>query len=320
VRALICGISGQDGAYLARYLLEKGYEVFGTSRNAHAVPFTGLRHLGVYEAVQIESMVLTDLRSVLQTIARITPDEIYNLSGQSSVGLSFVQPVETFESITLGTLNLLEVVRSLNASTRVYNASSGDCFGDVSSPGGANELTPFRPRSPYAVAKAAAYWTTVNYREAYGMKACSGILFNHESNLRPPAFVTRKIASTVARIARGSDEKLALGNIDIRRDWGWAQDYVEAMWLMLQQNSFEDYVIATGKVHSLRNFIQHAFDYVGKDWRDWVVVDEGLKRPTDISVGFGNSSKAKAHLGWSAKVTMPEVAKRMVEFELRNLI
>jgi len=318
MRALICGISGQDGAYLARLLLEKGYEVYGTSRDAQVSSFAGLTVLGIRHLVKIESMVLTDFRSVLQTVSRVQPDEIYNLSGQSSVGLSFQQPVETLESIALGTLNLIEVVRYLGTPAKLYNASSGECFGEVSSPLGADESTPFRPKSPYAVAKAAAFWMTANYREAYGMRVCSGILFNHESPLRPTRFVTRKIAAAVARIANGSCEKLALGDIDIRRDWGWAEEYVVAMWRMLQRDKLEDFVIATGRVYSLRDFVQCAFEHVGKNWEDHVVVEEGFLRPTDIRVGFGNPAKAKNLLGWQAELEMPSVARQMVEFELQG--
>jgi len=317
IRALICGISGQDGAYLARLLLQNGYEVYGTSRDAQMGSFSSLTSLGVRDAVKIESMVLTDFRSVLQTVSRIQPDEIYNLSGQSSVGLSFQQPVETLESIALGTLNLIEVVRYLGTTAKLYNASSGECFGEVAAPDGADESMPFRPKSPYAVAKAAAFWMTANYREAYGMRVCSGILFNHESPLRPTRFVTRKIAASVARIANGSAEKLALGDMDIRRDWGWAEEYVVAMWKMLQRDNLEDFVIATGRAYSLREFVQCAFEYVGKRWQDYVVVEEGFLRPTDIRVGFGNPSKARHLLGWEAQLTMPEVARQMVDFELK---
>ena len=247
-RALISGISGQDGAYLAKLLLDKGYEVFGSSRDAQMANFSNLKRLGIYDHIGFESMALNDFRSVLQTLAKVNPDELYNLAGQSSVGLSFQQPVETLESISVGTLNLLEAIRFIKLPVKFYNACSSECFGDT---GGlaAIETTPFKPRSPYAVAKAAAFWELANYREAYGLFACSGILFNHESPLRPERFVTRKIVAAACRIAGGSKEKLRLGNISIARDWGWAPEYVEAMWLMLQQEQPDDYVIATGETN-----------------------------------------------------------------------
>jgi len=232
-RAFICGISGQDGAYLAQLLLNRGYRVAGSSRDAQISPFANLHRLNLRQEVEVESVALTDFRSVLQALIKVAPDEVYNLAGQSSVGLSFQQPVETMESIGIGTLNLLEAIRFLGKPIKFYNACSGECFGDI--PQAANETTPFRPRGPYAVAKAAAFWEVANYREAYQIFACSGILFNHESPLRPARFVTKKIIGAACRIARGSREKLSLGNITIRRDWGWAPEYVEAMWLMLQQ-------------------------------------------------------------------------------------
>ncbi len=227
-KALICGISGQDGAYLAQLLLSKGYSVCGTSRDAQISSFQNLMGLGIREQVKLESMALTDFRSVLQILTKIDPDEVYNLAGQSSVGLSFEQPVETLESVATGTLNLLEAIRFLGKPIKLYNAGSSECFGDLGEDT-ADETTPFRPRSPYGVAKATAFWQVANYREAYGLFACSGILFNHESPLRPERFVTQKIVSTACRIAAGSLEKLFLGNMSIQRDWGWAPEYVEAM-------------------------------------------------------------------------------------------
>src|SRR3990167_3733117 len=230
--ALICGISGQDGAYLARLLLDRGYRVAGTSRDEQMSGFRNLDRLGIRGKVEVASMAINDFRSVLQVLARFKPDEIYNLAGQSSVGLSFEQPVETLESISVGTLNILEGIRFLNPEIRLYNASSSECFGDT---GGtpASEDTPFRPRSPYAVAKATAFWEVANYREAYGLYACSGILFNHESPLRPEGLVPPKITPEACRIAAGQQEKLRLGNISIRRDWGWAPEDVDAMWRLL---------------------------------------------------------------------------------------
>lgn len=317
MKALICGISGQDGTYLAQLLLNKGYEVCGTSRDAQMASFSNLARLGIRDRVMLESMVLTDFRSVLQTIARIKPDEIYNLAGQSSVGLSFQQPVETLESNSIGTLNLLEAIRFIGLPVRLYNACSSECFGDIGEEA-ADEATPFRPRSPYAVAKAAAFWEVANYREAYGLFASSGILFNHESPLRPERFVTRKIVSAAARIASGSGEKLCLGNIAICRDWGWAPEYVEAMWLMLQQERPEDFVIATGESHSLEEFVSTAFECVRLNWKDHVVTDLSLMRPTEIATGRGNPAKAHRVLHWQAKHKMHDVVKMMMEDELKR--
>ena len=310
-KALICGISGQDGAYLAQLLLARGYIVRGTSRDVQMSSFRNLTRLGVLPQVQLASMALNDFRSVLQVLSKFQPDEIYNLAGQSSVGLSFEQPVETMESISLGTLNLLEAVRFLGQPVKIYNAASSECFGDTQGQP-ADETTPFRPRSPYGVAKAAAFWEVANYREAYNLFACSGILFNHESPLRPERFVTQKIVAAARRIAAGSREKLSLGNIKIERDWGWAPEYVEAMYLMLQQDEPDDYVIATGHTSSLEDFVAAAFACVKLDWREHCVLDENLLRPTDISVGRGNPAKAKQKLGWQAKKLMPDVVREMV--------
>jgi GDPmannose 4,6-dehydratase len=311
-KALICGISGQDGAYLAQLLLNQGYIVCGTSRDAQISSFRNLVELGIRDQVKLESMALNDFRSVLQVLTKIQPDEIYNLAGQSSVGLSFEQPVETLESITTGTLNLLEAIRFLEAPIKFYNAGSSECFGDTGKTA-ADETTPFRPRSPYAVAKAAAFWEVANYREAYGLFACSGILFNHESPLRPERFVTQKIVAAACRIAKGSNEKLYLGNTQIQRDWGWAPEYVEAMYLMLQQEEPDDYVIATGESCSLEDFVAAAFASIDLDWREHVVIDNSLLRPTDLAVGRGNPAKAKNKLGWQAKYKIKDVVQMMVE-------
>jgi GDPmannose 4,6-dehydratase len=313
-RALICGVSGQDGAYLARLLLTKGYEVYGTSRDAQVSSFKNLRYLGIDGQVMLESMAVTDFRSVLQVILKTTPAEIYNLAGQSSVGLSFQQPVETLESISVGTLNLLEAIRIVEQPIRLYNASSGECFGDTNGEA-ATENTPFRPRSPYAVAKAAAFWEAANYREAYGLFACSGILYNHESPLRPERFVTRKIVATAARIANGSSEKLKLGNLDIERDWGWAPEYTEAMWSMLQQDSPRDYVIATGEANKLAEFVRLAFEEFGLEAADHIELDKSFLRPTDLSRGLGDPSLAARELKWSAKYRMRDVVRMMCEGE-----
>jgi GDPmannose 4,6-dehydratase len=314
MRALIIGISGQDGAYLSRFLLEKGYQVFGTSRDVNLASFAGLERLGIRERVSLLSTAPNDFRSVLTALTQVRPDEVYNFAGQSSVGLSFDQPVETMESIALGTLSLLEAIRFMSAPIRYYNAGSGECFGDARGQA-ADEETPFRPRSPYAVAKATAHFQVANYREAYGLFACSGILFNHESPLRPPRFVTRKVVGAACRIAAGSGERLRLGNMAVRRDWGWAPEYVEAMWRMLQQERADDYVIATGETRALEEFVAAAFREVGLDWRDHVELDLALRRPSDLEGNTARPDKARRVLGWSATVRMDEVVRRMVEAE-----
>lgn len=314
-RALICGISGQDGAYLAKLLLQKGYLVYGSSRDAQLSSFRNLHVLGIKEQVKLESMALNDFRSVLQVIKNSDPDEIYNLAGQSSVGLSFDQPVETLESIAMGTLNLLEAIRFIAKPIKLYSAGSSESFGDIGDTA-ADELTPFRPRSPYGLAKAAAFWEVANYREAYHLFACSGILFNHESPLRPARFVTQKIVDAVCQIHRGNLDQLRLGNMAIKRDWGWAPEYVEAMYLMLQQAEPEDYVIATGKSYSLEDLVAVAFRYFDLNWQDYVVSDPVLLRPTDLAVNRGNPQKASEKLGWQARLLMPDVVTKMIEARL----
>jgi GDPmannose 4,6-dehydratase len=311
MKALICGVGGQDGAYLAQLLLEKGYEVWGTSRDAQITDFRNLKQLNLHDRVNLCSMAPTDFRSVLSVLSKCGPDEVYFLAGQSSVGLSFEQPVETLESITVGTLNMLEAVRFLGGKIRMYHASSSECFGDVGQMP-ANESTPFHPRSPYAVAKASAHWMVANYREAYGLHACSGILFNHESPLRPARFVTRKIVDSALRIARGSKEKLMLGRLDIVRDWGWAPEYVDAMWRMLQQEQAEDFVIATGVSVSLQEFVSEVFGSLGLDSDEYVASEKQLYRPSDIAWSQGDASRAHERLGWVAQTRMPELAKRLV--------
>jgi GDPmannose 4,6-dehydratase len=313
-RALICGMSGQDGAYLARFLLNRGYEVTGTSRNAGISSLDNLRRLGISEGISVESMAINDFRSVVGVVRKSLPQEIYNLAGQSSVGLSFQQPVETFESISVGTLNLLEAIRSLGEPIRFYNAGSSECFGEIQGEG-ATEDHPFRPRSPYAVAKAAAFWHTANYRQAYNLFACTGILFNHESPLRPARFVTRKIVAAACRIASGSGEVLRLGNISVQRDWGWAPEYVESMWLMLQQKQPSDFVIATGQSHSLEEFVCAAFDAVGLKWKNHVETDPALIRPTEIARQRGDAAKAHRELGWQARHDIFSVVRMMVSAE-----
>ena len=315
-KALILGISGQDGAYLAQFLLRKGYKVYGTSRDVQMASFRNLVRLDIRDKIELFSVAINDFRSTLQVIMKVEPDEIYNLAGQSSVGLSFEQPVETFESISVGNLNLLESIRFFSNSVKLYNACSSECFGNTNGEA-ANENTAFRPRSPYAVAKAAAFWGLANYREAYGLFACSGILFNHESPLRPERFVTQKIVAAACRIASGSKEKLILGNIDIQRDWGWAPEYVQAMWLMLQQDEPHDYVIATGETNSLEDFVSAVFSKLGMNWRDYVEHNPDLLRPTDILISKANPAKAKEKLGWQAQHRMTDVARMMVEAQLQ---
>lgn len=313
--ALIIGISGQDGAYLAKLLLEKGYRVVGTSRDAQVSPFSNLVKLGILDEVTTESMALNDFRSVISILKQVNPDEIYNLAGQSSVGLSFHQPVETFESISIGTLNLLEGMRFLGLSARLYNAGSSECFGNTDGRA-ADEHTPFRPRSPYAAAKSAAFWAVAIYREAYEIFACSGILFNHESPLRPERFVTRKIVKAACRIASGKQQRLQLGNIDIERDWGWAPEYVEAMWRMLQLDIPSDFIIATGKTSKLAEFVQVVFSELNLDWRQYVDCNPELLRPTDIMISRANPDKARTVLGWKPRLMMEDVARLMVKAEM----
>ena len=314
-KALICGVSGQDGGYLTKLLLEKGYEVYGGSRDASTNSFSNLKKLGLADKVKTVSINICDFRSTLQTIIKTQPHEIYNLSGQSSVGLSFEQPVETFESISIGTLNLLEAIRFSNLPVRLYNSGSSECFGEAAVVP-ANEDTPFKPRSPYAIAKAAAFWKVVNYREAYHIHACTGILFNHESPLRPDRFVTKKIVAAACRIAKGSSEKLYLGNIDIQRDWGWAPEYVEAMWMMLQMDIPDDFVIATGITHPLSYYIELVFKQLRLNWQDYVVSDPTLLRPTDLLIGRANPRKAEKILGWKAKYHLEDVVREMVTAEM----
>lgn len=313
-RALIFGICGQDGVYLAKLLRDQGYEVHGTSRDKEMANVTGLQRMGVYDDVTVHSAALLDFRSVLQVIGDVRPDEVYNLAGQSSVGLSFAQPVETFEGIILGTLNILECIRFLKLPARFYNATSGEVFGNTETP--ADETTPFRPRSPYGVAKSTAFWTVANYRESYGIFACSGILFNHESPLRPSRFVTQKIVRGAVDISEGLADKLTLGNLDVSRDWGWAPDYVDAMARMLKQSEPDDYVVATGQSSTLVDFADAVFDCLGLKSTDHIETTAELMRPTDIRVSVGDPSKAKAKLDWAAEIKMPHLVNHLVDAEL----
>jgi GDPmannose 4,6-dehydratase len=312
-KSLIIGISGQDGAYLAKRLLEKGYEVHGTSRDHEVSQFANLHRLGVAEKVHLMSMVSSDFRSVLTALQKAEANEIYNLAGQTSVGMSFSYPVETFDSILIGTMNILECLRLLKTPVRFYNAGSSECFGNTPVP--ASEETPFHPRSPYATAKAAAHYAVANYREAYGMHVCTGILFNHESPLRPARFVTRKIVSTAVRIANGSKERLALGSTEIARDWGWAPDYVEAMWRMLQLDEPDDFVIATGEQHTLKEFVTMVFAKLGLDAEDHVDSDSSLLRPSDIERSVGDPSKARNKLSWQSKHKLPQIIELLIRAE-----
>jgi GDPmannose 4,6-dehydratase len=318
-KALICGISGQDGAYLAKFLLEKGYEVYGGSRDSQMSTFNNLGILGIKNDINLVSVNLIDFRSTLQSIIKIKPDEIYNLAGQSSVSLSFEQPVETLESISIGTLNILESIRFSNSDTKFYNAGSSECFGDTKD-NAADENTLFQPRSPYAIAKSTAFWLVSNYRESYKINASTGILFNHDSPLRPDRFVTKKIISTACKISKNKNIKLKLGNIDIVRDWGWAPEYVEAMWLMLQNEIPEDYVIATGESNSLMDFIITSFEYLNLNYADHVISDNNLLRPSDFKTGRANPAKAEIKLGWKAKSMMKDVIEKMIDFELSNMM
>ena len=309
-RALICGVSGQDGAYLASFLLAKGYEVLGTSRDAQAKKFDGLVALNILDKVKTLSMLPEDFHSVLQVFSETRPHEIYNLSGQSSVGISFEQPLETMSSISTATLNQLEAIKFVDKSIRFYSAGSSECFGDTGDIV-ACESSSFRPCSPYAVAKIAASHHVSVYRKSFGLFAVTGILFNHESPLRQEHFVTKKIITTVRRIAAGSNEKLKLGNIDIQRDWGWAPEYVDAMWRMLNLEEPEDFVIATGVQLSLREFVQTVFEEAGLDWRNHLISDSTQLRPSDPIKCIGDPTKAKERLNWIPFIVGSEVPKKM---------
>jgi GDPmannose 4,6-dehydratase len=317
-KALICGISGQDGAYLAAHLLELGYAVVGTSRDAQASRFAGLERLGIRDRVKVDSMSLVDFRSTMQALARHQPDEVYNLAGQTSVGLSFDQPVETFESIVVGTVNILEAIRMIGRPIRLYNAGSAEMFGTIDDMP-ANERSVLRPRSPYGIAKATSFWQIAQYREAYGIHACTGILFNHESPLRPERFVTQKIVAGACRIAAGEEQTLSLGDLSVQRDWGWAPEYVTAMHAMLQLTAPEDLVIATGHTSSLEDFVAEAFGALSLDWRKHVVRDPRLARPSENLCGRADVSRAAERLGWQARFRMPDVARMMVEARLAQV-
>lgn len=312
--ALITGITGQDGSYLAELLLEKGYDVYGMVRRASTFNDQRISHL--HGRVQLIDADLVDQLSLIQALHQAHPDEVYNLAAMSFVHTSFGQPVATGEYTALSVARMLEAVRLAGWPIRFYQASSSEMFGKVQAMP-QNEQTPFYPRSPYAVAKLYGHWMTINARESYGLYACSGILFNHESARRGVEFVTRKISRGVARIKLGLDDHLALGNLDAKRDWGFAGDYVEAMWLMLQQPSPEDYVVATGEAHSVRDFVQAAFAHAGiADWERYVVVDQRYFRPAEVDYLLGDATKARERLGWRPRVSFSELVGMMVDSDL----
>ncbi len=315
-RALITGINGQDGAYLAEFLLGKDYEVHGMMRRASTEGFERMDHLRT--RLHLHQADLLDQLSIVTLLDKVRPHEVYNLAAQSFVPTSFSQPLMTAEFTGLGVTRVLEAIRLVDATIRFYQASSSEMFGRVKSEP-QNEDTPFWPRSPYGAAKAYGHWITVNYRESYGMFACSGILFNHESPRRGKEFVTRKVSDAVARIKLGVQQKLSLGNLDAQRDWGFAGDYVEAMWLMLHQDQPDDYVIATGVKHSVRELVELAFRHVGLDYRKYVEVDRALLRPAEVNTLCGNATKAREKLGWKPKVTFEELVGMMVDADLERV-
>ena len=311
-KAIIFGVTGQDGPYLAELLLEKGYDVWGTSRDASKSNLINLKKLGIDKKINPVSVLNDDFQKLSNLINELLPDEIYYLAGQSSVGLSFEEPKETISSNVLGILNVLEVCRLISKKIRIYYAGSSECFGDTDGIA-ATEETNFHPQSPYAVSKTSAFWLVDNYRNAYDMFICYGILFNHESTFRSQRFVTQKIISTALRISEGSQEKLELGRLDISRDWGWAQEYVEAMWRMLQQGSAEDFIIATGETNSLEQFVGESFNQLGLDWKKHVVINQELIRPSEIIISKANPSKALKKLGWKANYKMADVVKMLLK-------
>jgi GDPmannose 4,6-dehydratase len=312
-RALITGITGQDGSYLAELLIEKGYTVFGMVRRASKDNFERIEHL--LPRLLIKQADLLDQLSLIRMLEESRPQEVYNLAAQSFVPTSWTQPVLTAEFTALGVTRLLDAIRLVDPGIRFYQASSSEMFGKVrESP--QTERTPFHPRSPYGVAKVYGHDITVNYRESYGLFACSGILFNHESPRRGLEFVTRKVTDAVARIKHGWQQELRLGNLEARRDWGFAGDYVQAMWLMLQQEEPDDYVIATGESHSVHELVQHAFGHAELDWQKYVVIDPIFKRPAEVDVLLGNAGKARERLGWEPKVHFPELVRMMAQADL----
>ena len=315
-RALITGITGQDGSYLAEFLLEKGYRVYGMVRRSSSDHFERIAHLE--DRIELREGDLLDQLSIITLLHAIEPHEIYNLAAQSFVPTSWEQPILTSEATALGVTRMLEAIRVVDRSIRFYQASSSEMFGKVrESP--QNEKTPFYPRSPYGVAKVYGHYLTVNYRESYGLYAVSGILFNHESPRRGIPFVTRKVTRAAARIRHNLDSKLYLGNLDAKRDWGYAGDYVDAMWTMMQQSTPDDFVIATGETHTVRELCQIAFARVGLDWAKYVVVDATHVRPAEVDLLIGDAGKARRVLGWRQKVSFRELVEMMVDADLREL-
>ena len=319
-KAFVTGITGQDGAYLAELLLSKGYEVHGLVRRSSTADVNDhrLRWLGIADRVRLVDGDLTDLSGLIRTVQQLMPDEVYNLAAQSFVKSSWQQPLLTGTVTGLGTANILEAVRLICPKARFYQASSSEMYGLIQEPV-QSETTPFYPRSPYAAAKLYGHWMTVNYRESFGLHASSGILFNHESPLRGIEFVTRKVTDAVARIKLGLKDELRLGNIDAKRDWGHSRDYVRAMWLMLQQDVADDYVVATGRTVTVRDMCRIAFDHAGLDLDKHLVIDPELFRPAEVDVLLGDASKAKAKLGWEATVTLDEMIREMVDADLARL-
>ncbi|MBC7353449.1 MAG: GDP-mannose 4,6-dehydratase [Thermogutta sp.] len=315
-RALITGITGQDGSYLAEFLLQKGYEVHGMVRRSSTEGFERIQH--IRDRIHLHQADLLDQLSLVRLLAEVRPHEVYNLAAMSFVPTSWEQPLLTGEFTALGVTRMLEAIRHVDRTIRFYQASSSEMFGAVREEP-QNENTPFYPRSPYGVAKVYGHWITVNYRESFGIFACSGILFNHESPRRGKEFVTRKVTDAVARIKLGLQEKLYLGNLDAMRDWGFAGDYVEAMWLMLQQPQPDDYVVATGEKHSVRELVELAFDYVGLDWKRYVEIDPRLIRPAEVFTLRGDATKARTVLGWKPRVTFPELVRMMVDADLERV-
>jgi GDPmannose 4,6-dehydratase len=315
-KALITGITGQDGSYLSEFLLEKGYKVAGMVRRSSTESFERIDH--IKDRIELKQADLLDQLSIIDAIKEFEPDEIYNLAAQSFVPTSWTQPILTGEFTALGVTRMLEAIRHINKDIKFYQASSSEMFGKVQqSP--QNEKTPFYPRSPYGVAKVYGHWITVNYRESYNIFACSGILFNHESPRRGREFVTRKVTEGAAKIKLGLAKGLRLGNLEAKRDWGYAKDYVRAMWLMLQQKEPSDYVIATGKEHSVKELVEIAFGHLGLKWKDYVVIDTTLLRPAEVDHLVGDCSKAKKELGWESQVLFEELIKMMVEADMERL-
>lgn len=317
-RALITGITGQDGAYLAQFLLNKGYEVFGVHARRSTDTLWRLRYLGVEDQVQLIPADITDVSSLIRCLEKSKADEVYNLAAQSFVGSSWDQPILTANVTGTGVVNLLEALRITNPAARFYQASTSEMFGLIQEEK-QSETTPFYPRSPYGVAKLYGHWITVNYRESFNIHASSGILFNHESPLRGLEFVTRKVTDAVARIKCGKQKELRLGNIDAKRDWGFAGDYVQAMWLMLQQEQPDDYVIATGMTTTVRDMCRIAFEHVGLNYEDHVVIDPAFYRPAEVDVLLGNPAKAERQLGWKAQTSLETLITSMVEADLKRV-